>query len=105
MTIVTRGRHRSAALWESTRHWVVANPGKTAAIITPAGTYRLSYEPRDTSDVDAVVTDAAPPLEQFEDMFRDFFALNPAFAEHIGHIDRNLSQLRDKLTEATQILA
>lgn len=44
MSILSRGRHRSGTVWESTKLWAQANPGKTAAIITPEGTFRVTFE-------------------------------------------------------------
>ena len=45
MSILSRGQHRSGTVWESTKLWAQANPGKTAAIITPEGTFRVTFEP------------------------------------------------------------
>ena len=35
---------KSYLLWDKTKTWVQANPGKTAAIVTPDGVFRLTFE-------------------------------------------------------------
>lgn len=37
--------NKSWAAWVTTRMWLLAHPDKTAAIVTPEGTYIITFKP------------------------------------------------------------
>lgn len=45
--------NKSYVAWMSTKQWCIDNPGKVAGIVTPTGTFMLSFRPKSEALIQA----------------------------------------------------